>query len=90
MMALVAGSSLLIQSICTVRRFAVIHGLSVPTLLSLPFALHVARKHNVDEHARGMNLRFFGGSVIAGAFALLPGRIVHDVVFGTVGTQGSG
>lgn len=33
-------------------------------------------------HSRPFRAIFIGGIVIAGAFAFLPGRIMHDVVFG--------
>jgi uncharacterized membrane protein len=36
----------------------------------------------VAEHRRAMISLFLGALVIAGAFTLVPGRIMHQVVFG--------
>lgn len=89
LMALVALSSFAIHTICTFGDFSVIHGLSVLTLVALPYALWNARHHRVARHARAMRLLFLGALVIAGAFTLWPGRIMHDVMFGTVTHHGS-
>lgn len=84
LMALVAGSSLLIHRICLLGSWSPIHLLSLFTLAVLPLAVLHARRHRVSEHRRTMVLLFFGALVVAGAFTLLPGRIMHDVVFGSV------
>jgi uncharacterized membrane protein len=88
LMGLVAISSLWIHTICTFGPFSLIHGLSVLTLVSLPIAVIAARRHRVRDHRRTMRLLFAGALVIAGIFTFLPGRIMHDVVFGTVSTHG--
>ncbi|MHA7872335.1 MAG: DUF2306 domain-containing protein [Hyphococcus sp.] len=36
----------------------------------------------LKRHARPFTNIFVGGLIIAGAFAFMPGRIMHDVVFG--------
>jgi uncharacterized membrane protein len=41
-----------------------------------------ARRHNVSAHRKAMMSIFFGALVVAGLFTLLPGRIMHAVVFG--------
>jgi uncharacterized membrane protein len=38
--------------------------------------------HQVADHRRIMILIFSGALIIAGLFTLLPGRILHAVVFG--------
>jgi len=38
--------------------------------------------HQVERHRRAMTGLFVGALVIAGIFTLLPGRIMHDGVFG--------
>ena len=58
------------------------HLLSVFTLIMLPLGLLRARRHEVEKHRWTMTGLFAGALVIAGAFTLLPGRIMHDVVFG--------
>ena len=82
LMAAVAVSSFWI----TVRRgaghYSGIHGLSAMVLLLLPLALWFARRGQGRRHARVMRGVFIGGLIIAGGFTLLPGRIMHQVVFG--------
>jgi uncharacterized membrane protein len=51
-------------------------------LATLPLAIWHARRHNVRRHRQAMLMLFTGALVIAGAFTLLPGRIMHAVVFG--------
>jgi uncharacterized membrane protein len=59
-----------------------IHLLAIFTLLTLPLAVMHARRHAVERHRRAMVGIFLGALVIAGLFTLLPGRIMHAVVFG--------
>lgn len=62
--------------------FSPIH-LFVPlTLLSVVGALYGARKQNIALHRNSMIGAYVGGLVIAGGFALAPGRIMHSVLFG--------
>ncbi len=89
LMAVVAGSSFLIHTICTFGPFSVIHGLSIITLIALPMAVAYARRHRVARHKRAMKLLFLSALVVAGVFTFWPGRIMHDVVFGTNTHHGS-
>lgn len=89
LMAVVAASSFLIHTICQFGPFSLIHGLSILTLIALPIAVMHARNHRVGKHRRVMLLTFAGALVIAGIFTLWPGRIMHDVVFGTASHHGS-
>ena len=89
LMAVVAATSFLIHTICTFGPFSVIHGLSITTLIVLPMAVAHARNHRVARHKQTMKLLFLGALVIAGVFTLWPGRIMHDVVFGTVTHHGA-
>lgn len=88
LMALIAGSSFFIHSICVVGGFSPIHLLSVLVLVSLPVAVIRARRGAVAGHAKAMRSLFFTALVLAGVFTFLPGRIMHDVVFGTATAQG--
>jgi len=49
---------------------------------ALPLAVWAARRHQVAAHRRAMIMLFAGALVIAGLFTLLPGRVMHKVVFG--------
>ena len=59
-----------------------IHLLAIFTLATLPLAVVHARRHRVDRHRNAMTAIFVGALVIAGLFTLMPGRIMHAVVFG--------
>jgi uncharacterized membrane protein len=83
LMATVALSSFWIHTIRTFGDFSLIHILSIVTLVALPGAVLDARRHRVDRHAKGMRVLFLAALVIAGLFTFLPGRIMHDVAFGT-------
>ena len=83
LMATVAVSSFWIHQIRLVGPWSPIHLLSIFTLITLPLAVWRARRHDVAGHRRIMILLFSGALVIAGLFTLLPGRIMHAVVFGS-------
>ncbi|MGC2776135.1 MAG: DUF2306 domain-containing protein [Bradyrhizobium sp.] len=82
LMAAVAASSFWIHTIRLVGPWSPIHLLSIYTLGVLPLAVWAARRHRVAAHRRAMITLFSGALVIAGLFTLLPGRIMHKVVFG--------
>ena len=82
LMAAVAISSFWIHTIRLVGPLSPIHLLSIFTLIMLPLAVWRAHQHKVADHRRIMILTFAGALVIAGAFTLVPGRIMHAVVFG--------
>jgi uncharacterized membrane protein len=89
LMAVTAGSSFFIHTICVVGGFSPIHLLSILTLVSLPLAVIHARKHRIAAHAKSMKMLFFTALVLAGAFTFLPGRIMHGVVFGGASVAGA-
>lgn len=62
--------------------FSFIHGLSAWTIVMLPVALWAARRHNVKRHRRVLMGMYFGGVVLAGVLAFLPGRIMWQVIVG--------
>jgi uncharacterized membrane protein len=82
LMAFVAISSFWIHQIRLVGLWSPIHLLSIFTLVMLPLGVWKAHRHEVADHRRIMTLMFTGALVIAGLFTLLPGRIMHAVVFG--------
>ncbi len=83
LMVLVAGSSLWIHQIRLLGPWSPIHLLSVFTLVMLPLAVWKAHSHQVGAHRRIMISLFLGALLIAGLFTLLPGRIMHQVIFGS-------
>ncbi len=82
LMASVAVSSFWIHQIKLIGPWSPIHLLSIFTLVMLPLAVWRAHRHRVGDHRRAMIAIFSGALVVAGLFTLLPGRIMHTVVFG--------
>lgn len=82
LMLLIAGSSFAIRGPANQGGLSVIHILSVVVLVVVPLATLAAHRHKVRRHALAMTSVFVGALVIAGGFTLLPGRIMHGVVFG--------
>ena len=64
------------------RSFGPIHLLAILVLVTVPLGVWSARRHRVDAHRWTMISIFTGALVIAGVFTLVPGRIMHAVVFG--------
>ncbi len=89
LMTVISVSSFFIHTICSFGGFSLIHLLSILTLASLPFAVRHARRGRIGEHARAMQILFFAALLIAGAFTFMPGRIMHDVAFGTATAHGA-
>jgi uncharacterized membrane protein len=82
LMVSVAFSSFWIHQIRLLGPWSPIHLLSIFTLVTLPLGVWMAHRHRVTDHRRIMILIFSGALVIAGLFTLIPGRIMHTVLFG--------
>ncbi len=82
LMLYVAVSSFWIHTIGQYRGFSWIHLLSVLTVFSVPLAVVYARQGSINAHRRVMVMLFWLALVVTGLFTLLPGRIMHAVVFG--------
>jgi uncharacterized membrane protein len=82
LMMSVAASSFWIHQIRLIGPWSPIHLLSIFTLLVVPLGVWRAHRHEIADHRRIMILIFSGALVVAGLFTLLPGRIMHTVVFG--------
>ncbi len=52
------------------------------TLFGVAGAVIGARTHNIARHRGAMLGLYFGGMLIAGTLAFLPGRIMHRIFFG--------
>ena len=83
LMILVALSSFWIHQIRLVGPWSPIHLLSIFTLVMLPLAVWKAHTHQVTSHRWFMIFIFTSALVVAGLFTLVPGRLMHRVVFGT-------
>jgi uncharacterized membrane protein len=83
-MAAAASSSFLIHNNRGLfGLFSPIHLLSILSLVMLPLAIWYARRRNMRRHRFVVVSLFWLGLVIPGALTLVPGRIMHAVVFGT-------
>jgi uncharacterized membrane protein len=82
LMFVAAASSLFINEIRLIGPFSPIHIFSVITFVGLAQGLTAIRRGNVRAHRAAMQSLYFFSLIIAGAFTLLPGRRMHDVLFG--------
>ena len=82
LMLVISGSSFLIHGIKMWGPWSPIHLLSVLTPIMLVIAVLFARAHRVRGHKITMISIFAGALMVAGLFTLVPGRIMHDVLFG--------
>lgn len=62
--------------------FGFIHLFSVLVFVSIPLAVVSIRRGNLRAHRGHMLGVYFGGILIAGGFALVPGRLLHGWLFG--------
>jgi uncharacterized membrane protein len=89
-MVVTATTSFFIHTIRMFGPFSWIHLLSGVTLVIVPLAVMRARQRKVTAHATGMRTLVALALVVTGLFTLLPGRIMHDVVWGESPAGGSG
>lgn len=82
LMLAVSLSSFWIHELNQFMGFSWIHLLSILVLYSMTMAIIAIRRGDVRAHRIGMLSTFAGALLIAGLFTLMPGRIMHAVVFG--------
>lgn len=82
LMLVVSVSSFFVHRLRVWGLWSPIHLLSIFTPVALAAAVWAARHHRVSPHKYTMMAIFLGALVIAGLFTLVPGRIMHVVVFG--------
>lgn len=61
--------------------FGFIHVFSLMVLYSVPAAYLYARRGDIPRHRKEMIGLYIGGMLIAGSFALMPGRLLHHLLF---------
>jgi uncharacterized membrane protein len=83
LMAGTALSSFVFVWGCGFSGLGPIHILSVVTLFTLVGLVRAARRGDIRGHRSGVLWLFFAALIGAGAFTLLPGRLMHDVTFAT-------
>lgn len=77
-MAVVALSSIFITRN---GQFSAIHLLTLVTIVTLPRAILLRRRGDIGGHKRAM-ISLVLGLAVAGAFTLVPGRLMHQVALG--------
>ena len=82
LMAVVAGSSFFIHEIKFWGLYSPIHVLSLWTLFSLGLAIYFVRVGKIKRHQQVMIALYGFALILTGFFTLLPGRVMHQVVFG--------
>ncbi|WFP60801.1 MULTISPECIES: DUF2306 domain-containing protein [unclassified Mesorhizobium] len=82
LMLVVALSSFWIQQLRVIGPFSPIHLLSILVLVTVPLAVWYAHTHKVTAHRSAMIRLYLFALLGAGIFTLLPGRVMHAVVFG--------
>jgi uncharacterized membrane protein len=63
-------------------KFSGIHLLSIFVLVMVPYGWFMARRGNILAHRMTMIGLYVGGLWVPGALAFLPGRVLHQAVFG--------
>jgi uncharacterized membrane protein len=81
-MAFVAASGFFIHTLHVSGRWSPIHVPSAVTLVSLVYAVSVARRGNIAAHRGTMVSLFWLALVVTGAFTFFPGRIMWLVATG--------
>jgi len=83
LMLVVATSALFINEIRLIGPFSPIHIFVVLTYAGIGQALWaILVRHDVAAHRSNMQATYLGALLLAGAFTFLPGRRMHDVLFG--------
>ena len=82
LMVATALSSLFIQQLDLFFGFSPIHLLSVVTLIGSWQVVAAARAGRIAQHRRHVGNLYALSLLTAGAFTLLPGRLMHKLLFG--------
>ncbi|MBP0438821.1 DUF2306 domain-containing protein [Tianweitania sediminis] len=78
----VSVTSFFISDLEVIGPFSPIHLLSVYTIFGLVMGVRAAKQRRLAVHRGFMVSTYVGALIIAGAFTLMPGRRMHEVVFG--------
>ena len=82
LMLIVATSAIFINEIRLVGPFSPIHLFVLLTYAGLWQGIREIRRGNIAAHEATMKSVYLGALLLTGAFTLLPGRRMHDVLFG--------
>ena len=82
LMLVVSVSSLFIHEINMWGKYSPIHILSLWTIFCLLLAIYFVRIGNIKKHKQTMTVLYLLALILTGLFTLLPGRVMHVVIFG--------
>ena len=82
LMLVVATSAIFINEIRLVGPFSPIHLFVLLTYAGIGFGIWEIRHGRVQSHQATMKSTYLGALLLTGAFTLLPGRRMHEVMFG--------
>jgi uncharacterized membrane protein len=82
LMLVVATSAIFINEIRLVGPFSPIHLFVLLTYAGIGFGIWEIRHGRVQSHQATMKSTYLGALLLTGAFTLLPGRRMHEVLFG--------
>ena len=81
LMVVVSVSSFFIHKIELWGAYSPIHLLSVWTIFSLGLAIYYVRVGNIKRHKQVMIALYSFALLLTGLFTLMPGRVMHQIVF---------
>ncbi len=81
-MAIVAITSFFIHEIKLWGQYSPIHLLSLWTLISLGLAIYFAKTGKIKRHKQVMVALYGFGLILTGFFTMMPGRVMHQIIFG--------
>ena len=82
LMLIVSVSSFFIHKINFWGAYSPIHLLSLWTIFTLGLAIYFVRVGNVKRHKQSMIAIYGFALILTGFFTLMPGRVMHQIVFG--------
>ena len=82
LMLIVSVSSFFIHEIKLWNAYSPIHLLSAWTIFSLGLAIYYVRVSNIKRHKQVMIMIYGFALVLTGFFTFMPGRVMHQIVFG--------
>lgn len=82
LMLIVSVSSFFIHEIKLWGAYSPIHLLSLWTIFSLGLAIYFVRVGNIKRHKQVMIALYCFALILTGFFTLMPGRVMHQIMFG--------
>ena len=81
LMAFVAISGFFIHELRMIGPFSIVHAVSTYVLYGLFNGVMAARRGDIEQHQSTMKQLYGWGLLLAGAFTLMPGRHMYNVLF---------